>query len=177
MSLNQSAVREATPEVRAKTIDHTCTGVRLSARRLQAHALTSVALGEAVRVSGASFGEVARALEMSATRAADFADPDHPAALTLRDVRAMGEGGARGVAIALLRGELEDLEDAPPPSRLGPERHALRLGSGIGTLQSGVEMALADGELSADEREELLRELAALERAITAMRRDLEAGR
>lgn len=160
---------------RARAIGRDCSRAqRMAPHRVRAHAVTSASFAEAVREAGATCAAVARALDCDASRVLDYANAEHEAALTLRDVRAMAEGGARAVTIALLRRELRAVEEGAVVVHFTAERHGVRIAAAVGRLEADLDEALADGVLDENERRALLRDLAAVESRLVQMRRDLE---
>lgn len=142
-------------------------GKALSPLRRECAARASHIVAFAVAAVGA--GHVARALQVHRSRVADWADEEHDAAMTLRDVLAVGGEFARIV----LTSSLAALDASAPRLHLPPARHALRLHSAVGELSQAIERAEADGVLTHDEVEELLEKLRRIDERAEQFARDL----
>lgn len=147
---------------RAKAL--TCTGDRLSQPRRDGRARASVLLGAAIEAAQSSHEAAGRALDVHRSAVQHWADPEHPAALTLGDALVL----PRSVARALLTAALRELDERPAAA-VSTETLALRLGAEAGDVLRAALAAVADGHLDANERKALRRELGDVLTAVAEM--------
>ena len=171
MSAQSSAPRAPLSVV--PSLDSAPAQPRLSAHRRSGRTAASRALGVAAAATG-SAAAVARSLGISESTVAHWADPDHPAAVTLGDILAAGANGRRDFARCLLVSALATIDDAAPTAALAPELIGLQLGAGVGAFQRSLLDALADGTLSDEERDEADKALVRLSLQISNARRTIK---
>lgn len=145
------------------------TGRVLSERRRAAGRVASVCLRAVSSVR--SLGAIARDLGVSSSAVEHWADPEHDAALTLRDVLAMGDSAAEAVLVtALAHVQARRLERS---EKLSPVARVLQLVTTTAGLTARGAAACGDGAIDDGERRELLTMLDEVDRATSATRRDL----
>ena len=146
----------------------TCSGRRLSPERLASGEQASRIVGVAA-TSTCSMSAVARSLGVSADVVAHWADPEHAAAITLRDLLA----GRRDFARAVLGAALATLDERSIRPAAPPERQVVRISAAVGTLAGDLDDALADGVVTDEERARLLRDIDAANDGLARLRRSL----
>jgi hypothetical protein len=150
---------------------------RLAQHRVAARAAAARLVGLAA-ASTSSLAAVGRALDVDTTAVQHWADPEHPAAMTLGDVLACGYGPKprREFARAVLLAAQASLDEVQPDELVAPERAALRVAAGAGAFAAELDEALAAGEIDDDERRRLDEALVQLSLRLEHARRALRRG-
>lgn len=145
------------------------TAPRVQGRRAEAAADASRMYADSIRAAGSSLAAVGAALDVDPSAVAHWADPDLPAAVTLRDLLAGPRSVREAVAHALLS------LDAPAVEAVAG---TLAITVAVGALASDAADATAPGSVSGEalsggELARLRADVARVERACDSMLRGL----